>query len=141
MKKLLLGGLTLLLGTAVGAGAALATGVVLAERKALAEQTSAFVPTGPILAPLVFADGRLSGYVSFEAQIEVPSDQADPIKKRMPLLLNAINMRTYRTPMASGPDGMVPGVGTFRQLLLAAAIETYGKAVVRRVVVTQATPA
>ncbi|HWW65179.1 MAG TPA: hypothetical protein VNZ43_10500 [Sphingomonadaceae bacterium] len=141
MKKMAAIGVLLVLGLGVGGGASLATDALMAERQARAEQTLVFVPTGTILAPLVFPDGRLSGYVSFEAQIEVPSDRSNIVKTQLPLLLDAINMRTYRTPMASGPDGMVPGLDAFRRLLLDAAIETYGKAAVRRVVVTQATPA
>jgi hypothetical protein len=141
MKKMAAIGVLLVLGLGVGGGASLATDALMAERQARAEQKLVFVPTGTILAPLVFPDGRLSGYVSFEAQIEVPSDRSNIVKTQLPLLLDAINMRTYRTPMASGPDGMVPGLDAFRRLLLDAAIETYGKAAVRRVVVTQATPA
>jgi hypothetical protein len=59
----------------------------------------------------------------------------------LPVLLNAINMRTFHTPLASGPDGLLPSVEGFRRVLLEAAVETYGKATIRRVVVTQATPA
>lgn len=132
--------LLLILGLGTGGAGALATGFVMADRQAQAEKDTMFVPTGAILAPLVFADGRLSGYVSFEAQLEVPSDQGESICRRMPLLLDAINMRTYRTPMASGPDGMVPGVDTFRRVLFEAAVATFGKASVRRAIVTQATP-
>ncbi len=141
MKKILFSGLVLILGVGTGGAAAYATSYIIAEQHARADRATDFVPTGPILAPLVFADGRLSGYVLFEAQIEVPSDQSDTVKKQMPLLLDAVNMRTFRTPMASGPDGMVPGVDAFRRVLLDAAIKTYGQAAIRKVVVTQATPA
>ncbi len=141
MKKIFLSGLILTLGLGAWGAAAHATGAIISERRAWAERTTDFVPTGPILAPLVFADGRLSGYVLFEAQIEVPSDRSDTVRKQLPLLLDAVNMRTFRTPMASGPDGMVPGVDAFRRVLLEAAIKTYGAAAIRRVVVTQATPA
>jgi hypothetical protein len=63
------------------------------------------------------------------------------LKKRLPLLLDAVNIRTCRTPMASGLDGLVPGVDTFRHVLVDAAIQTFGKGTIRRVVVAQATPA
>jgi hypothetical protein len=99
------------------------------------------VPTGQILAPLVFSDGRLAGYVTFDAQLEVPAGEGEAIQERLPVLLNAINMRTFRTPLASGPDGLLPSVDGFRRVLLESAIETYGKAKIRRVAVTQATPA
>lgn len=141
MKKILISALILLLGVGTGGATAFATHAALKARDAKAEEATMFVPTGTILAPLVFADGRLSGYVSFEAQIEVPLDQGDAVKKRLPVLLDAVNMRTYRTPMASGPDGLVPGVDAFRRVLFDAAIATFGKPTVRKVVVTQATPA
>lgn len=130
----------LALGCAVGGGSAYATGLFLGpvERQ---EADSAFVPTGPLLAPLVLDDGRLTGYVSFEMQLEVPADQVDFVTARMPLLLHAINLRTFRSPLASGPDGMLPDVAQFREVVMAAAEEAFGSAVVRHAAITQATPA
>lgn len=100
-----------------------------------------FVPSGAMLAPLVTADGRLAGYVSFEIALEVPEDKVAFVTARLPLLFDAVNMRTYRTPMASGPDGMLPSLPTFRDLVMQAATQAFGKGVVRRVAVTQAEPA
>ncbi len=140
MTKPLLSALILVLGLGIGGAGALATSLVMADQHAQARKATLFVPTGPIIAPLVFADGRLSAYVTFEAQIEVSSDQADAVRQQLPLLLDAVNMRTYRTPMASGPDGLVPGVDAFRRVLLEAAIQTFGREAVRRAVVTRATP-
>ena len=99
MKKLAL--LLLILGLAVGGGAAFAAGMVLGPPQPREAADSAFVPTGPLLAPLVFEDGRLSGYVSFEIQLEVPTDRAEYVAARMPLLLHEINLRTFRSPMCS----------------------------------------
>jgi hypothetical protein len=99
------------------------------------------VPTGEILAPLVFADGRLAGYVTFECQLEVPQGSAADVGAKLPLLLNAVNMRTYRAPLASGPDGLVPGLDTFRRVVMDAAVDVYGKGAVRSVAVTRASPA
>jgi hypothetical protein len=138
---MLIWGLIVLLGAGTGAASAVATSLAMDARQKQVEEATIFVPTGTIQAPLVFADGRLAGYVAFEAQLEVQSDQDDAVKKRLPLLLDAVNMRTYRTPMASGPDGLVPGVDTFRRVLFDAAIQTFGRGTIRRVVVTQATPA
>lgn len=140
MKKILVSTLMLVLGAGVGGAAAYGTGILLGDRIAAHRVSTEFVPTGTILAPLVFADGRLTGYVSFEVQLEVPDDRRADIEQRLPLLLNAVNMRTYRTPMASGPDGMLPSLGAFRKVVLDAATETYGRGVVRRAVVTQARP-
>ncbi len=141
MKKPLISALLLILGLGTGGAGAFATSLVMTDRHAQAEKATLFVPTGPIIAPLVFPDGRLSGYVTFEAQVEVASDKADTVRKQLPLLLDAVNMRTYRTPMASGPDGLVPGVEAFRRVLLDAAVQTFGRESIRRAVVTQATPA
>jgi len=145
MKKVLAPTLIAGLGIGVGGGAAYGTAMMLgpqptqAEARALAE--TALVPTGKVLAPLVFPDGRLSGYVSFEVSLEVPADRGEEIAARMPLLLNAINMRTYRTPMTSGRDGMLPNLSVFRRLVLEASAEAFGKGAVTRAAVTQAVPA
>lgn len=144
MKKIL----TLLLiataGVGVGGGAAYATVAIIgsssAEAKGEPAETS-FVPAGKILAPLVFPDGRLAGYVSFDVHLDVPADRSEWVAVRLPLLLNAINMRTYRTPMTSGPDGMLPNIGTFRDVVLEASTEAFGAGAVQRVAVTEAAPA
>ncbi|WP_380874072.1 hypothetical protein ACFB49_45600 [Sphingomonas sp. DBB INV C78] len=140
MKKLILGALVLTVGMGVGGGAAYGTSLVLGPKQK-AQPPLEFVPTGPVLAPLVFGDGRLASYVSFEVQLEVAGDKREIVEAKLPVLLNAINMRTYRTPMASGPDGLVPSLSAFRKVVLEAAAEAYGKDVVRRAVVTQASPA
>lgn len=99
-----------------------------------------FVPPFQVLAPLVFADGRLTGYTSFEVQIEVDKGESETIGAKLPLLMNAINLRTYRRPLASGPDGLLPALDPFRKLVMEAAAEVYGKDVVRSVAVTRASP-
>ena len=64
-----------------------------------------------------------------------------PEKYRLPLLLHAINMRTFKTPMAAGKDGLLPSLEQFRKIVEAAAPEAFGAGVVRKVAITQATPA
>lgn len=132
-------------GTAIGGGAAY--GVVHWAPQMLpgmhvpkAPEATEFVPTGTILAPVTFADGRLSGYVSFECQLEVPKGKAAEVTQKLPVLLNAVNMRSYRQPLASGPDGMIPNLDLFRRLMMDAAREVYGPEFVRRAVITQAAP-
>nr|WP_247650769.1 hypothetical protein [Sphingomonas sp. S2M10] len=105
------------------------------------EEPAKFVPTGKILVPLVFADGRLAGYASMDVQLEVDEAKAEFVGQRMPLLLHAINMRTYRTPMAAGPDGMLPDLEGFRKLVDAASNEAFGPKIVRKIAVTGANPA
>jgi len=146
MKKILFLLVVLLAGLGLGGGAAYATVMLLgpqAPKAAHAEEDGdkSFVDGGKVLAPLVFADGRLSGYVQFSIQLEVPTDKAEFVTARLPLLLHAINMRTYRTPMAAGPDGLIPDLETFRKVVLQAAPEAFGAGVLRKVAVTQANPA
>lgn len=139
MKKLL--GMMAVLALGIGVGGASAYGVgLIRSRDGFAVKGTEFVPTGTMMAPLVFPDGRLSGYVSFEVQLEVPQGQGDAVRAKLPLLMNAVNMRTYRTPLASGRDGMIPGLETFRRVVIDAARETYGPEIVRHAAVTQALP-
>lgn len=146
MKKILFLLFILLTGLGLGGGAAYATVMLLGPKAPTdgapyGEVEPSFVDAGKILAPLVFADGRLSGYVQFQVQLEVPADKAEFVTARLPLLLHAINMRTYRTPMAAGPDGLIPDLETFRKVVMAAAPEAFGAGVLRKVAVTQANPA
>ena len=140
MKKLLGAMLALILGVGVGGASAYGVGLIRPQDGRAAVTKTEFVPTGTMLAPLIFPDGRLSGYVSFEVQLEVAMGEGEAVKAQLPLLLNAVNMRTYRTPLASGRDGLIPGLDAFRKVVLDAASETYGADKVRRVVVTQAAP-
>jgi hypothetical protein len=138
--------IVLLAGLGVGGGTAFGTHLLLAPPAPAAAQkphevATSFVPTGKILAPLVFADGRLSGYVAFEVQLETADSEVEFVTARLPLLLNAINMRTFRAPMASGPDGMLPNLGLFQRIVMDSAAESLGPHMVRRVAIMQATPA
>ncbi|WP_404337466.1 hypothetical protein AB2M62_02345 [Sphingomonas sp. MMS12-HWE2-04] len=148
MKKMLFMLAVLLAGLGLGGGAAFATVKLLGPAKpgsaaaaAHEEAAPAFVDGGKVLAPLVFADGRLSGYVQFSVQLGVPEDKAEFVTARLPLLLHAVNMRTYRTPMAAGPDGLIPDLDTFRKIVMTAGNEAFGPGVLRKVAITQASPA
>lgn len=141
--------IVLVVGLAAGGGAAYGTRLWLGDggtapkQAAVAEiaTTISFVPSGKMLAPIVTADGHLAGYASFEVALEVADDKVEFVTARLPLLFDAVNMRTYRTPMASGPDGMLPSVATFRDLVSESATKAFGKGVVRRVAITQVQPA
>lgn len=144
MKTPIIAVLTVVAGIAVGGGAAFGTDMIMqraAAPEAKADELPTFVATGPILSPLVFPDGRLAGYVSIEAQLQVAPDKAAFVTDRLPLLLHAVNMRTFRTPMTSGPDGMLPDLAVFRQVLTTACAEAFGPGVIKIVAITQATPA
>lgn len=140
MKKLLGALLALCLGVGVGGASAYGIALIHPASGHRPVKKTEFVETGAMMAPLVFPDGRLAGYVSFEVQIEVPEGEGERVKAKLPLLLNAVNMRTYRTPLASGRDGLIPALDPFRKVVIDAAREVYGPEMVRRAVVTQASP-
>lgn len=145
MKKVLFLLATMLAGLGAGGGAAYATVSIMGPAKPghgeVEQAPPSFVDAGKVLAPLVFADGRLSGYVQFQIQLEVPADKTDFVTPRLPLLLHAINMRTFKTPMAAGPDGQLPDVEQFRKVVMSASSEAFGAGTVRKVAITAATPA
>jgi hypothetical protein len=149
MKRILFPLLAAVAGLGAGGGAAfVAVKMAGGSNSAAATATAApieapktsFVPVTKILAPLVTKDGRLSGYVSFEVELEVAAEQSDYITARLPMLRHAINMRTYRTPMAAGPDGMLPDLTAFRAVVTDSAKEAFGAHTVRLVAITQAVP-
>ncbi|HEU0066179.1 MAG TPA: hypothetical protein VFQ57_02945 [Sphingomonas sp.] len=146
MKKILSLLILLVAGLAVGGGAGFATVRYIAPPKGAAAETKEAAPTGfvaaeKVLAPLVLGDGRLAGYVVFDAQLEVPAAKVDELTAKLPLLLHAINMRTYRTPMAAGNDGMLPDLVALKGVVTKAAAEAFGRGAVSRVAITRAEPA
>lgn len=146
MGKLLFPLVILLLGAAVGGASAFGVRTVLgppapAGKVVAAEVETTLVPLPRMTAPLVLPDGRLSGYAAFEEQLEVPTADAARVTAQLPYLQHAINMRTYRIPLAAGRDGALPNIDVFRRVTLEAATEAFGRGVVRRVAVTQAVPA
>ncbi len=149
MKNMIIALVVVAAGLATGGGAALLAGNLMGGQghggppspAPVAVAAPVFVRTGEMLAPLVFPDGRLAGYVNFDVQLEVAPDRAGYVADRLPLLLHAVNMRTYRTPMTSGPDGLIPDLTAFRAVLAAAATEAFGPGVVLRAAIVQAAPA
>lgn len=145
IKRIVMGLFATVAGLGVGGAGAwgvlhFAPQLVTGHAKKPGKGPTEFVPPVEVLAPLVFADGRLSGYETFEIQLEVPRGTTEEVGAKLPLLMNAVNLRTYRTPMASGPDGMLPGLDAFRKVVMDAALEVYGKDAVRSVAVTKASP-
>lgn len=134
----------LIAGAGVGGGAAYGTSLVLGPPAPTsgkpAPEPTAFVPAGPLLVPVTFPDGRLSGYVRVSLQIEVAEEEVDALTARVPLLLHAANMRTYLAPLASGPDGLIPDVALLRRVLAEAAAAAWGKAAVKSVAITGVEP-
>jgi hypothetical protein len=137
--------MVLVAGAGVGGGAAVATRLFIGPTDAKAhaapaDPASTFVKVEKVVAPLVLRDGNLSGYVAFDIELQVAPDQAAAVTAKLPLLLHAINMRTYRTPLAAGPDGMLPDIEGLRRVVMAAAPEALGPGVVRRAAITRAEP-
>lgn len=144
MKKLLTLLVLLILGLALGGGAAFGVAQLLGPPPPKAanheEAGTVFVAAGTILAPIVASDGRLSGYVNFDVQLEVSAEYEVEVTEKLPLLLNAVNLRTWATPMAAGPDHILPDMRAFARVVDSAATEALGKGAVRRVIVTAARP-
>lgn len=149
MKKILFPLLLLIIGGALGAGSGYATNLIVgnpAQASAAAtpaepEMPGKFVALPPMTAPLVLKDGKLSGYAAFEVQLEVGEDDVDIVTARLPFLQHAINLRTFRIPLAAGADGMLPDLDSFRRIVIEAAREAIGPGKVRKVAVTKAEPA
>tara|TARA_B100000678_G_scaffold249487_1_gene223827 strand:- start:371 stop:817 length:447 start_codon:yes stop_codon:yes gene_type:complete len=147
MKKILFPLLVLILGAGVGAGSGYGAGLFLGPPEAAAEKAkeeeavpTTFVAVPRMVAPLVLTDGHLSGYAAFEVQLEVTEADAGMVHQRVPLLQHAINLRTFRTPMAAGMDGSIPDLDRYRDVVAAASVEVLGKNIVRKVAITQAVP-
>jgi hypothetical protein len=147
MKKILTLLIALILGLGVGGGAAYGVSQVLGPAPAAGAHEekhekveTAFIPTGALTVPIVTADGDLSGYAAFELQLEVPADEVEEVGAQMPLILNAINLRTYRTPMAAGKDKVLPDLDTMAKIVMQASAEAVGKGKVMRAVVMSAKP-
>lgn len=144
MKRTLLLLGCLISGAVTGGGAALAVGAFVTPSPAPAVAESGplrFVKVGSVLAPLVFEDGQLAGYASFELQLHVPEDAAEDVTARIPLLLHALNLQTYRTPLAAGPGGQLPDLAAFRRLVARSSDSVFGRGTVRQVAITNARPA
>ena len=146
--KKALGAIALLAaGLTVGGGAGFGTMTLLgpaaeADPQQQEKPVTTFVEIDDVVAPLVLPDGeRLAGYVSFELALEVSEDHAETVTARLPMLRHEINMRAYRKPMASGPDGMLPTLEIFRKVVSEAADVAFGKGIVMSVAISRAKPA
>lgn len=132
----------LLAGAGVGGGSAIATRHFAGPKAAPVKATAplVFVPVAKVVAPLVLTGGGLAGYISFDAELQVEEPEQADITLKLPLLLHAINMRTYKQPLATGPDGMLPNIRELRKVVDAACKETFGKTAVHRIAITRAEP-
>ncbi len=149
MKKILFPIVLLITGGAIGAGSGYATnfflgtpaGATTAKPEPVEEEPGKFVSLPTMTAPLVLKDGKLSGYAAFEIQLEVDESEVDAVTARLPFLQHAINLRTFKVPLAAGADGMLPDLDNFRRVVIEAAREAVGPGKVRKVAITKAEPA
>jgi hypothetical protein len=105
-----------------------------------AQEPTAFLEMPRMLGPIVDQEGRLMGYNQFIVHVEIQTKSDEDLKQWVPLLQDAINMRTFRTPMAVGTDGQRPNLDMLRQMVRAAAEEVLGKKEVRRILITESQP-
>lgn len=93
-----------------------------------------------IRAPITFEDGTLATYAVFKVQLVVKAEAAEKAETNEAMVLNAINMRTYKTPLIKGPDGQLPDVETFRKVISEAGSEALGKGVIANILITDVQP-
>jgi len=147
IKKIIMPIALLIIGVGTGGGAAYGTTMLLGPpapktESAAKEEPTTLVEVENVVAPLVLPDGqRLAGYVSFQVALQVPEDEAEAIAAKLPLLRHEINMRTYRKPMASGPDGTLPTLEVFRDIVQESADVAFDKGTVSAVAISSAVPA
>lgn len=143
LGKLLLLPLGLIIGAGGGAGVAfLLPAAPPAPAVAPASSgDSKFVTLGALLVPVTLPDGQLTAYVTVEPQLELGEDDVEPVTARIPLIIDAVNVRTFATPLASGPDGRLPDAAAFKAVVAKEAARLLGPGVVRSVAITRIAPA
>ena len=148
MNKFVKAIVMLVAGAGLGGGAAYGTDMILGGSIAAPGNPSGddaspaqLASAGTLLAPLVLANGHLSGYVSFDVEFEVGEDDAEYVAALQPLFAHELNLRTYRAPLAAGPDGLLPDLDGLREVVDDAATAAFGEGVVRRSLITKAVPA
>lgn len=141
-KKALITVLGLLFGAASAAGAYVAMGAKIEWTSgSKSSLETAYVEPGKLLLPLVDQEGDLVGYAAVDAKLEVLAADESDARQLLPVLLHEINLVAWQTGLSAGPDGMLLNTRVAEKLYLDAARRTYGKNIVRRVLLTSITPA
>ena len=134
-----------LAGLLAGAGGGAAVTLLLPagepKRAPIEVGDSRFVTLGALLVPLSLPDGRLTGFMRVEAQLEVAESDEEGVTARLPLVIHAVNLRAYGKPLAVGVDGRLPDAPAIRTIVAAEAGKVLGKGVVRSVALTSVAPA
>lgn len=100
-----------------------------------------FMSLGPLLLPVTDMTGQFAGYATIEIAIEVPAEQEEAGKERIPLVVDAINRQVWRTPIGINAARRTLDLDALRRLALASARTTFGEDMVRSVAVTKVEPA
>lgn len=141
-KPLLLLTLGLLSGAAGGAGMTfLLPAGEAAPRAAVTAGDGRFVTIGALLVPILVDDRQLTAYATVEAQLEVGEADEEGVTARLPLVIHAVNVQLYGTPLASGPDGRLPDAAVLRKVFAEESQRVLGPGVVRSVALTRIAPA
>jgi hypothetical protein len=93
-----------------------------------------------IRAPITYEDGTLATYAVFKIQLVVKEEAAEKAEEKEAFLINAINMRTYKTPLVKSSDGQIADIETFRKVISDASAEALGKGVAANILITDVQP-
>lgn len=99
-----------------------------------------YVEIERMLLPLVGAEGKLAGYASVDAALEVTGENQDFVKSRIPQVRHAINLAAWKTQLAAEPDPSFIDVPAIKGMLLRSANEALGPGRVKTVRVLGAVP-
>lgn len=161
-RIVVIGGIGLLFGAMIASGSLFALGRLdidstnSAEAKPVPEDTApaaeeesaetpedakiSYVEIERMLLPLVGAEGKLAGYASVDAALEVTGESQDFVKSRIPLVRHAINLAAWKTQLAAEPDSSFIDVPAIQGMLLRSANEALGPGHVKAVRVLGAVP-
>lgn len=146
MKQVMIVILCLLAGLGIGAGGTYAYALNFGlgdetgpKRPDPAGENKALAPF-KVRAPITFEDGTLATYAVFKVQLVVKEEAALKAEEEEAKVINAINMRTFKTPLVKGPDGQIPDIESFRKVVAEAGTEALGKGVVANILITDVQP-
>jgi len=137
LGKILLFPLGLLAGAGGGTAVTFLVPAAPVERAPVTAGDARFVTLGALLIPLTIADGQLTAFVTVEPQLEVGEEDQEGVTARLPLIIHAVNVRTYGAPLAAGPDGRLPDVKRIKAIVVEEATKVLGRGVVRSVAITR----
>lgn len=132
-------------GLMTGAGAAAAGYAASGARVEFVTQPKPLeivhIEVGRMLLPLVDPNGDLVGYLAVEAKLEVAASDEATAKERLPLLQHEINMQSWHAGISAGPDHMLLDTKGVERLYVGASNAAFGDRIVRRVLLTNVSPA